>query len=290
MYIHEGYVIPIEVKSTKTKGFVKKILDRDDVVMGYSYDIDWKYLTSSSHRRHKMEVRCDGCEKIFSRRICDLNPEVNYHLCNSCAKAGDKNPAFGRPAHCNTISALKKYREENINAFSLDVVKEKIREKNPWEKVAKLNRGKKRSTHTKKLMSRSIKLAYKEGRLMPSMRWGKSKMGYYRGIAYQSSYELKFLKYCEEKDIFDQISRGPKVQYFDEYNHSHTYFIDYMLKNTNVTFEIKSSYIYGKNKKINEAKMKAASVLYEYHLILDNDFSKLDNIIHNDKRICMWEF
>jgi len=276
MYIQQNETIKITVSSLKSKGFIRKILNSQEIELGKSYDIPWPLLKTSSHRRDKINVRCDDCNKIIQKRLCDLDPLLNYHICNSCAKIGSKNPSFGKPASTKTKIALKKYRDENVNAFSLEYVKQKIKDKNPWKKVAELNKGKKRTEETKKQMSSSIKLAYKEGRIMPATRWGTSKMNFYNGIGYQSTYELIFLKYCESLNILNKIIRGPKVQYIGEDNLYHTYFVDYALDGTNKIFEIKSTYIYNKNKKVNDIKTEAASKLYDFYLIMDNNFDKLN--------------
>jgi hypothetical protein len=125
-----------------------------------------------------------------------------------------------------------------------------------------MHRGWHHSDEVRKKMSIGIRLAYKDGRITPSARWGTSKMKYYKDLGYQSTYELRFLKYCEEKGILDKIERGPKIQYTGIDKTTHTYFVDYKLKDSNKIFEIKSSYIYNKRKKENDLKQKAALKLY----------------------------
>jgi len=281
MYIQQNETIKITVSSLKTKGFIRRILNKQEIEIGETYEVPWPLLKTSSHRRDKINVQCDECKKLIPKRLCDLDISINYHICNSCAKIGNKNPMYGKPIHENTKAGLLKWMKANNNPFTWESSIQKIKEKDPWSKVAELNRGKKRTEDQKINISSGIKLAYAEGRFIPATRWGTSKMNFYKGIGYQSTYELEFLKYCESLNIFDKIERGPRVQYIGEDNLYHTYFVDYMLKDTNKIFEIKSTYIYNKNKKINDMKKEAASKLYDYYLIMDNNFDKL-NVIDYD--------
>ena len=56
--------------------------------------------------------------------------------------------------------------------------------------------------------------------------------------------------------------------------------VDYRIKNTNIVFEIKSDYYWKKSLGINLLKKKSAENIYEYHLILNNRFKKLNDILN----------
>lgn len=79
--------------------------------------------------------------------------------------------------------------------------------------VTEANRGKKRSDYTKKKMSNSALLAFKEGRRNATSGWVKKHTKEYKNIKYQSKYELYFLQYIETLNKLDEIEPGPKVQY-----------------------------------------------------------------------------
>jgi hypothetical protein len=151
MFIKDNQTFRIKIKNTRNKGFYKKIL-KEEVKIGDEFDVHWSLLKTSSHRREKIEVSCDGCGKIIKKRLCDLDKNINKHLCASCNKKGERNPAYGKPIHPNTKKGLKKFMEERGNPFTWPEVKEKIREKNPWKIVAEKNTGRKNTPETIKKM------------------------------------------------------------------------------------------------------------------------------------------
>jgi len=248
----------------------------------------WKFLKTTKFRTLFINLKCDGdkCEKIFPRRIRDLDTENNIHFCKNCAIKGNKNGMFGKKMHDNTKISLKKFRDENANPFTWKSTKDKIKDANVWEKIAKKNTGKTRTDETKKLQSKSALLAFKEGRRVPCKRWGKTLIKQYKGIDYQSSYELKFLQIIDEEKLLDYIERGPIIEYIDKQNKMHNYFVDYKLKNTNIVFEIKSTFIWKKNLEINLIKKEATEKIYKFVLIMDNKFNKLKKMLKEyDKKL-----
>jgi hypothetical protein len=259
MYIPEFETIKIEINNYQNRGFFSKLLNKE-VRVGEIVDVHWLLLRKTHYRRNKIKIKCDGCSSIIEREIRHLNINNFNHFCKKCSKIGNKNPAFGKPQHPNIAKGLKDFMDEFGNPSTWESTKEKLREK---RKLQVMPKGWHASEETKKRMSAGIRLAYKEGRISPSKKWGNSKILFYNEIGYQSTYELKFLKYCEGIGIFDKIERGPKIQYIGLDGKSHTYFVDYKLKNSNKIFEIKSSYIYNKHPKITELKKEAASKLYD---------------------------
>jgi hypothetical protein len=61
------------------------------------------------------------------------------------------------------------------------------------------------------------------------------------------------------------------------------YFSDFKIKNTNIIFEIKSWYYWERNKEINIIKKETASKIYDYYLIMDNNFIEVDKLIEDEK-------
>ena len=130
-------------------------------------------------------------------------------------------------------------------------------------------------------MSESAIQAFKDGRRKIS-GWGNIYTREYKnGITYQSSYELKFLKYIDDNNLLDKIENGGIVSYFVN-DKEYLYYIDFKIKDIDVVFEIKSTYIWNKKEDINILKMEAASKIYKYHLILDNNFDNVINIINGN--------
>jgi len=107
--------------------------------------------------------------------------------------------------------------------------------------------------------------------------------GEYKGLKYQSKYELNFIKYLESSNKIHLIEHGPSISYIDIDGKERTYFIDFKIKNTNIVFEIKSNYYWNKKIKTNILKKETASKIYDYYLIMDNNFSELDNLIKYEK-------
>lgn len=173
--------------------------------------------------------------------------------------------------------------ELNGNPFSWESSKEKIRNAMPWKKTQIANTGSKRSNEVKNKMSESAILAFKEGRRSPGSGWAKIHTREYKGLDYQSKYELNFIKYLESKGKLDLIEKGPTIPYIDKNGKEHIYFSDFKIKNTNIIFEIKSWYYWDKNKEINIIKKETASKIYDFYLIMDNNFTEIDKLIEDEK-------
>jgi len=243
--------------------------------------VHWTLLRTTKFRTLKMLVKCDDCNIIHTKRIRDLKPENKVHYCKKCYNKGDRNGMFGVPPNESFLLGAKKLIQEKGNPFTWESTKKAAKDANVWEKIAKKNRGKKRTKETKEKMSKSTLLSYKEGRQVPGKRWGKVYTKQYKGLDYQSSYELKFLLFIEELGMLDLIERGPKINYIDNAGKAHSYFSDFKIKNSNIVFEIKSWYTWKKNLEINLIKKEAAEKEYDYILIFDNKFFKLKKILKN---------
>lgn len=117
--------INIKILSARGRGIANK---KYDVKCNISdtISVPWEKLKTSSYRKEKILISCDSCEKKFHRQIRDVNN--NKNLCKSCSKTGDKNPAFGKPAHPNTITGVKKWMKENGNPAKRPEIRKKISE------------------------------------------------------------------------------------------------------------------------------------------------------------------
>lgn len=277
MYIPEYEKVEIVLKKIDIR-WIKKIGTYE---VNKPIIVDWKSIKNSSFRKLKIKVKCDDCGLIHERRIRDLNETINIHYCKKCLNKGFRNPSYGKKMPSKTKDSLNEWRMNNNNPFTWESSKEKIKEKNPWEKISNLNKGKKRSKETRKIMSESALLAFKEGRRKYNSGWSKKHIRYYKGISYMSKYELNFLLYMESINMLEKIENGPQVQYINN-NKDHTYFIDFILKGTKIVFEIKSTYYWNKKIEINLLKMEAASKLYTYNLVMDNNFDNIKEIINEN--------
>jgi hypothetical protein len=128
-------------------------------------------------------------------------------------------------------------------------------------------------------ISKSSIESFKAGRRKVSSGWGNIKIKNYNGIDYQSSYELRFLKFLESINKLNIIERGPIISYFVD-DKEHTYHSDFRIKNSNIVFEIKSTYVWNRKLETNLLKKEAAEKIYQYFIILDNNFQKIESIIN----------
>ena len=95
----------------------------------------------------------------------------------------------------------------------------------------------------------------------------------YNNLQYRGSYELDFIKYCELNNI--EVINGPMIKYYYE-NKMKYYFSDFKLPKYNLVCEIKSTYYYNVNLKINLAK-KDATIKegYNFIFIFDKNYDDL---------------
>ena len=248
-----------------------------------SFLIHWALLkTKSEYRKKFIKVKCDDCGKIIERRIRDLNPNKNFHLCDKCKNKGERNGMFGKPKTEKQILSLEKWIKEKGNPFTWDSVKKIIKEKEKESTRKRLLKviGQKRSQETKNKMRLSAIEGFKNGTRKMCNGWMTKTIKQYNGIDYHGTYELKFLKYLESKNKLHLIEKGPKILYKDTNGEEHNYFIDYRIKGTNIVFEIKSTYYWNKLLETNLLKEKAAKELYNYNIIMDNNFKILDKILN----------
>jgi hypothetical protein len=280
MFINKEEKIEFKITGSKRISFIKKILQIENVKLNDIFYIEWYFLNKTKLRSTKIKVKCDECHKIIEKRICDLNLYEDFHLCKSCVKKGERNPTFGKPQHKNTKKSVEKWMKERGNPFTWESTKKKIKEKNGWKIIADKKRGTRYSDEWRNNISKGLKRAWKEGKFISHYdEWMNVKTEFYKGIKYQCSYELEFLKYIEKLGYLNNIERGPKIKYINKNKEQKIYFCDYRLKNSDIIFEIKSNYILKLHKENYLLKEEAAKKKYDYNLILDNDFSIIDKKI-----------
>ncbi len=99
----------------------------------------------------------------------------------------------------------------------------------------------------------------------------------YNGLYYRGSYELDFLRFCDENNI--TVENGSSIKFF--YNDkSKIYFPDFYIPKFNLVCEIKSEYYYSKDLELNLAKKEATLLQgYEFLFIIDKKYNDLLDII-----------
>ena len=102
----------------------------------------------------------------------------------------------------------------------------------------------------------------------------------YENFTYQGTYELDFLKRCEELNISIENANMTIEYYYNGKNR--TYFPDFYMPSKNLICEIKSSYFYQKHYDSNIVKQKECLRLgYEYIFIIDKNYDVFFDIIKN---------
>ena len=178
------------------------------------------------------------------------------------------------------------------NTSSLPIIKEKISKSNTgikrprskeWQQKiinSKIKNG--TITHTqitKDKISNILNLKYKN---TPSTEWpvtlakkgkgGKNyKTGFYKKIWFRSSYEEKFLKFCDELQIPVESAGIKKfrIEYQTNDNKKHLYYPDFYLPNYNIIIEIKPLSLL--NSEINQIKIDTACTKIENFLLLTEE-------------------
>lgn len=278
MYIKEYEMVKIilenEVQIKKWRNSTKI-----DIIKNVPFEIHWSVLkTKKEERKLFIKVECNDCGIIYERRIRDLDINNNIHFCRKCIHKGDRGPSFGKSINSGLKEACAKMNIEGNNPFTWNSVKKILKEKEK-ETIAKIvakTTGQKRSEETKNKMSIGIINAYKIGKLKPGNGWTNVKVKQYKNLDYQGTYELKFLQFVEKLGKLDYIERGPIISYIFE-GKEHNYFSDFRIKDTNIVFEIKSSYFWKKNEEVNITKKEQAETMYNYNLVMDNNFNKIKN-------------
>jgi len=95
----------------------------------------------------------------------------------------------------------------------------------------------------------------------------------YKNLYYKSSYELDFIKFCENNDI--EIFNAPTIKYILN-DKPKVYFPDFYLPRYNLIVEIKSSYTYNKELELNLIKKEwTIKDGYNFIFIKDKNYNGL---------------
>lgn len=236
-------------------------------------------LKTSSYRRNMLNCICDDCGSKFTRRL-DKCCDTEYDYCNKCVLKGDRHPKFGEPLSIETKRKIsKKLSGENNPFYGKTHSDEVKRELSKLSKGNKYHAGHKHSDSVREKISYTVRKGYENG--TRAKTHGNARCGKYKGLKYQGSYELTFLKYCDTLGVLDKITRGPIIKYKGLDGKQHYYLSDYFIEELNIVIEIKSTHFWRLKEETNKIKMKTALKSYKYVLVLDNKFEDFNNEIHS---------
>lgn len=292
----------------------------NNVIIGVKYSFDIKKLSLGSHLL--VDVKCDFCGKKLKKRYQTFNREIKNgpNCCGdvNCMKLKRKlsiNKKYGinnvfqlddvkdkmkitnqekygcdNPHQNEEIkekakqTCVEKYGFENV--FQNEEIKEKIKHTNMERygvEYIMQNPNlleKSRQTNLKNL---GVEWPTQNRKVFEKAKISLYKIGFYKGIRYQASYELDFLKKCDELNILNLISKDISIPYILN-EEQHVYHPDYYLEKYNLIIEIKSCYWYEIHKEDVDMKEQACKELeYNYLMILDKNYELFKKII---KSLC----
>ena len=94
----------------------------------------------------------------------------------------------------------------------------------------------------------------------------------YKGMSYQGTYELDFLKFCDSNNLLNDISKINPIKYTFK-NKTKYYHSDFYLKKYNMIIEIKSSYYYNRFLEKNLSKEESCiNSGYDFLFIIDKNY------------------
>lgn len=219
-------------------------------------------LPSSSHV--KINCKCDSCEVEKLTQYHNYNLFVKNHGIYTCYRCcGVKNKLTCDNKYGGFYSATKEYRDsvndtiikkygsiEEYSDFIRDISKIKCNDKYGVDNVFQLDSTKEKIKTT--MFDRyGVEHALQDKQFFDKSQKSGFKIKEYNGIKYQGTYELDFLKFCENNNI--KVEKHTPIEY--KYNlKSRKYFPDFYLPTYNLIVEIKSSYYYEKEKDRNLLK------------------------------------
>jgi hypothetical protein len=252
-------------------------------------DIDINDLPKSSHV--KVKCLCDNCkiEKVIKYSSYIIYTKLhNIYTCYKCCGVKQKKTSKLK-YNCDNFqssdefnlkweeSIVEKYgSKENYSKFIKDISREKCREKYGVENVFQLKNVKEKIKNTM-IDKYGVEHALQHNLFFDKSQKTGKKVNYYNGIVYQGTFELDFLKFCEDNCIL--VERAKTIMYlFDK--KERRYYPDFYLPKYNIICEIKSSYYYFKE--LNKNIQKNISTIengFNHLFIIDKNYDKLKFLI-----------
>jgi len=259
--------VPVKVNSNHLKQYRR---------FGYSASVGQilyvspTHLPSGSHAR--VNIKCDLCDATFNIQFRGISNRP-VHNCKSCSskerikKYGSNfdNPALQRELSLrNTHNSLMKSRKTKLEKYGSETFNNQKKK----EKTCLNKYGVRHTNQFPEIWNKIQKNSFKTST--------------YNGILYQGSYELDFLIFCNKNNII--VERGPAIPY-NVNNNTKIYHSDFFIRDKNLIVEIKSTYTYKNNIKINFFKKESCEKLgYNFVFIIDKNYSELIEIINERKQ------
>lgn len=266
-------------------------------------------LVIGSH--YKINVQCDICSGKTIVEYRQLKGVENY-LCSSCAAKNKKMKIYSveekkkisekirkslenkklenqnfwtEHSEKRKITKLSKYGDENYN--NQELKKETLKEKYGYENYN--NNLKRKETLKEKYGDENFNNQKKKERtclnrygvrhtnhipiIMHKIQKSAMKIKYHNNtkLYYRGTYEKHFLDFCFDNNITIESFKG-NITYWVE-NKEHKYYPDFFHVDTNTIIEIKSTYTFEKNYKINKLKEKYSKERYKFLFIIDKNYN-----------------
>lgn len=230
-----------------------------------------------------------GDENFNNNEKCKLTKSIKYN--DKYYNNGDKRintclEKYGKYYYNNNDLYKKNCLEKHgvINLFQLEEVKNKIKLSN-LEKYG-VEYYQSTAEYRNKYKETSL-IRYGSENPMQNLEVHnkQQKSGFkckeYNNILYRGSYELDFIKFCENNKIIIQKPIN-KIEYLID-NKIHYYFPDFFIPKYNLLIEIKSNYYYKLDEKKNILKKEySINCGYDFLFIIDKDYSTLKKIIDSN--------
>ena len=244
-------------------------------------------LPINSHT--KINCKCDNCgvEKKITYGNYNLHKKLhNIYTCYKCCnikgkltddiKYGcDHRSTKEFKEKCNKTILEKYGSKEDYSNFIRIISQEKCIEKYGVENVFQLDGIKMKSKKTM-LDKYGVEHALQNLKLFEKSQNSSFKLNMHNGIIYQGTYELDFLKFCENNNI--KVERGNIINYL--FNGDKKYYPDYYLPKYNLICEIKSSYYYERCLNINLIKREyTIKNGFNFLFIVDKNYKELEFFI-----------
>jgi len=221
-----------------------------------------------------------GTEIGFNRdtplKYCSRTCMPNRWNLEKCKKSLKHNHGVNNPMELESVRTKVGIKNKKNSKTSLKKRIQTVKERYGVESVMHLESSKKtlRNTMFKKygveyaLQNKDIHLKQQQN----SFKLKKFKL---TELYYQSTYELDFLKLCENHNIIDNVKNGNRYSY-----DNHFYFTDFSIDDYEI--EIKSTWILKKQggiKVLNKKRKAVESANKQYIFILDKDYSEFLEIL-----------
>jgi hypothetical protein len=231
-----------------------------------------------------ISVMCDNCKIIKNVKYYSYmkSTKNSLYYCSGCSyekvkinnisKYGFEHTLKLESVKNDRLSTLKsKYGIDNISKISQDKVRN-----TKYIKYGDKNYNN-RELAKKTIIDRyGVDNALQNKYLFQKQQMSGFNCKRYNGLYYRGTYELDFIKYCENSDI--KVENGPSIKYKHD-GKNKIYHSDFYLPEYNLICEIKSTYYYNLylEKNINKKK-SCIENNYNFKFIIDKDYSVLEKI------------